>query len=217
MPRRWAAAHPGEKRKWLPDEVPYKPVKVGGRGLVVRCFGIEWAGESTPRDNAGLWAHAVPCGLTPHLELPCRPHPWPLRLPCPLLPPAAAAAQAGPPLRLRPLCLRLHRVLHLQAAAGWVYGLPNAGCLPAVSPTGLLASIPPLSRGLCAKPCAPCQLMNALAIYLRSSSYYIQLVCQPDHFHAAICTADLDQLKDTYSKAVRDLFEGRPEAYYPGE
>lgn len=33
----------------------------------------------------------------------------------------------------------------------------------------------------------------------------------------AICTADLDQLKNSYSKSVRDLFEGRPEGYYPGQ
>lgn len=32
----------------------------------------------------------------------------------------------------------------------------------------------------------------------------------------AICTADLEELKKSYSKSVRDLFEGLPEGYYPG-
>ena len=37
VPRRWAAANPGEERRWLPDDIQYKPVKVGSW---LACTGI---------------------------------------------------------------------------------------------------------------------------------------------------------------------------------
>lgn len=110
VPRRYAAAHPGQERPWLPTEFPYKPVAVRPAHRERPGSACAWL--------LGLLSAAEPPPTLTAIRRPCTP--------LPALPRSPAAAQAGQPLRLRPVRVLLRRVLHARPAARWGPGCPAA-------------------------------------------------------------------------------------------